>query len=88
VHQQYARTQVWLSARVAQDFLVLTVTDEGPGLPTDAALIRKQAGGLSTGLVFQLCAAVAHAHRYEGREGEARLFNRPEGGACFELWLP
>lgn len=79
---RFARSQITLSARLQQGFLVFQMDDDGPGL--DAP----DTSHTSTGLGTQLCQAVAQAHRSGERQGSAVLRNRPEGGARFELWLP
>lgn len=79
---RFARKEVTLRARQGDDYLVLVVEDDGPGLgavdPNDH----------STGLGTMLCEAVAKAHRCGERIGRASMDNRPEGGVRFELWLP
>ncbi len=94
---RFARSAVRLDARAENGWLVLSVDDDGPGL--GAADPLADIGG-STGLGTELCRAVARAHadaqsraRTTGEGGEdrdaggVRLFDRPEGGARFELWL-
>ena len=36
----------------------------------------------------ELCRTIARLHDCDGRHGEVRLGNRPEGGARFEMRLP
>lgn len=83
---RFAATQVLLGVRHEQRCLVFWVADDGPGL--GGAQASQAAEALNTGLGTELCRAVAQAHRHGGRVGEVKLFNRPEGGAQFELWLP
>ena len=64
--------------------LVFTVSDDGPGLGTAQGEAAHQA--LNTGLGTELCRAVARAHRHGQQMGRVELFNRPDGGAQFELW--
>lgn len=79
---RYANGAVVLSARQEDGRLVFCVDDDGPGLqPPDPD--DPQATGLGTAL----CLSVARAHDLPGRPGQVRLFNRPGGGARFELWL-
>lgn len=86
---RFARSQVLLGARHDGPDgrqLVFWVADDGPGL--GAAPQHDDPQTLTTGLGTELCRAVARAHRQGTRTGELKLFNRPEGGAMFELWLP
>lgn len=79
---RFANKEVTLRTRQDEDYLVLVVEDDGPGLgavdPNDH----------STGLGTMLCEAVAKAHRCGDRVGRVSMNNRPEGGVRFELWLP
>lgn len=79
---RFAHKDVTLRARTQDDYLVLIVEDDGPGLgavdPNDH----------STGLGTMLCQAVARAHRSGERVGRVSMQNRAEGGVRFELWLP
>ena len=78
---RFARRTVVLDAREDSGHLVFSVDDDGPGIGS-VDLCRT-----STGLGTTLSRAVAHAHATAGRSGDVRLFNRPDGGARFELWL-
>jgi signal transduction histidine kinase len=79
---RYARRRVWLDAACIGDALVFSVEDDGPG-PSNS-----EPGQWSTGLGTELCRAVARAHQQGDRTGTVRLFERPGGGARFELELP
>lgn len=79
---RFARSQVTLSLRQQDGYLVFVIDDDGPGL---GAI---DPSTTSTGLGTDLCKAVAQAHRSGERQGRIDLLNRPEGGARFELWLP
>jgi K+-sensing histidine kinase KdpD len=71
--------------------LVLGIDDDGPGLDADVfAGSRPDTAhdAVSTGLGTELCRTVARLHECDGRHGEVRLGNRPEGGARFEMRLP
>lgn len=89
-----------LMARASQDepqaepapWLRLLVCDRGPGIPpqeleaifeafVQSSKTKDGAGG--TGLGLAICRKIASAHG-----GSVRAFNRPGGGACFELLLP
>lgn len=83
---------VGLSARVNGGRVEIAVTDTGPGVPDYAlprvferfySLPRPGSDRKSTGLGLTLVREIAHLH-----SGEARLENRPEGGARAVLLLP
>ena len=66
---------------------VITVEDEGPGLPEDLIarifepFVTTKPGGSGLGL--------ASAQRIvKGHNGDLRAYNRSSGGACFEITLP
>ncbi|WP_156116620.1 ATP-binding protein [Massilia sp. 9096] len=75
----------------AGGMLLLRVCDDGPGLPPgrEDALFEKFVRGqqespiAGVGLGLAICRAIVEAHG-----GRMRAFNRPQGGACFELGLP
>lgn len=79
---RFARTEVVLSARVEDGYLIFAIEDDGPGLGASSNETW------ATGLGSALCLAVAEAHMNHGRKGFMRLANRPEGGARFEFGLP
>jgi K+-sensing histidine kinase KdpD len=78
---RFARSRIELGCRGEGGELVFSVRDDGPGLGTEE---EKP----STGLGMELCGAIAQAHARGEKRGTASLFNRPEGGAAFELRLP
>jgi signal transduction histidine kinase len=70
----------------------IAVQDQGVGIPEDeveaifdkffqSTKTRTGAGG--TGLGLPICRELVHAHR-----GTIKAFNRPEGGAVFEILIP
>ena len=81
---RYARAAVTLDAAQRDGYLVLSVEDDGPGLAATAGA----GDAWSTGLGTELCRSVARAHRSGERVGSVALFDRPQGGARFELVLP
>jgi two-component sensor histidine kinase len=67
---------VWVALTRKNDTLVLSVRDDGRGLPTRFALDK------SMGLGMRIVTALT-------RQLEAELtFSRPEKGTCFELRMP
>jgi signal transduction histidine kinase len=78
----FAQRQVTLRVRAEVGHLVFSVEDDGGGLGQ-----KKPDDPFATGLGTALCRTVARAHGTRRADGGVRLFNRPEGGACFELWL-
>ncbi len=72
--------------------VVLTVLDRGPGIPENemesifdkfvqSSKTKTGAGG--TGLGLSICREIVEAH-----QGRIRAYNRPGGGAAFEVLLP
>jgi two-component system sensor histidine kinase KdpD len=83
-------TAVQVSAAVEADTLVLTVADNGPGLPPDALPLifdkfyrapAAPAGGTGLGL------AIVKGF-VEAQGGHVKAENRPSGGAVFTIRLP
>ncbi|HJV82044.1 HAMP domain-containing sensor histidine kinase [Noviherbaspirillum sp.] len=62
-------------------FLVFSIRDDGTGLGSKE---EKP----STGLGMELCRAIAQAHRKGDNSGSVSLFDRPDGGAEFQLRVP
>ncbi len=79
---RFARSQISLSLRQEDGFLVLVIDDDGPGLGAADHSLH------STGLGTELCLRVAQAHHLGQRFGRIHLFNSAGGGARFEFWLP
>jgi signal transduction histidine kinase len=88
---RFARSEVRVDARMEDDFLVISIDDDGPGLGslgTGTGDGEDAAASWSTGLGTELCRAVARGHTNGNREGWVRLADRPQGGARFEIGLP
>ncbi|CAJ1507042.1 sensor histidine kinase [[Mycobacterium] holstebronense] len=90
---RYARSTVTLSCRPASDGVVITIADDGPGIPVaersriferfvrlDAARARTSGG---TGLGLAIVAEVVRAHR-----GTVAVDDAAGGGAVFTVALP
>ncbi len=90
---RYARSTVMLSCRPAPDGVVITIADDGPGIPAadrgriferfvrlDAARARASGG---TGLGLAIVAEVVRAHR-----GTVAVDDAAGGGAVFTVALP
>ncbi len=90
---RYARSTVTLSCRPAPDGVVITIADDGPGIPAadrsrifdrfvrlDAARARTSGG---TGLGLAIVAEVVRAHR-----GTVAVDDAAGGGAVFTVALP
>lgn len=90
---RYARSTVTLSCRPALDGVVITIADDGPGIPVadrsriferfvrlDAARARTSGG---TGLGLAIVAEVVRAHR-----GTVAVDDAAGGGAVFTVALP
>lgn len=88
-----AGTIVTTGLRVADGSAIITVTDDGPGVPAEIAgkiferfvrgdVARARKAGQSTGLGLSIVAAVVHAHR-----GTVRVASRP-GHTEFTVTLP
>ncbi|MGR6807104.1 ATP-binding protein [Sphaerotilus natans] len=86
--------KVLVRTRLDNGWCVLSVEDEGPGIPPESAsqvfraFRRMRAGGetaadVGSGLGLAVVAAIAHAH-----QGDARCHSSVGGGACFELRWP
>jgi two-component system sensor histidine kinase KdpD len=83
--------RIELRAAIDGAMLLLSVCDDGPGLPAgrEDALFEKFVRGrpespiAGVGLGLAICRAIVDAHG-----GRMRAFNQPGGGACFELSLP
>ncbi|EHQ52940.1 sensor histidine kinase [Ectothiorhodospira sp. PHS-1] len=93
---RYTRHRICMSARAEGDWLLVQVTDDGPGFPSamlgrqairEGAELDPQRGRTGLGLYF--CALVADMHGGNGERGYVELSNGGElGGGCFTLQLP
>lgn len=86
-----AGSTITLCARASPDELTLSVSDDGPGLPSarPAEMLRKFERGVresatpGVGLGLALCEAITLAHG-----GKMKVNNLPQGGARFDLVFP
>lgn len=83
---RHARRQVHLEAAEVDGYLVLAVTDDGPGFPDH---LEAHTDARRSGVGLFIARRIAQLHERLGRHGELRLTNSgPLGGARFELRLP
>ena len=86
-----AQTPVSIDARAETDVVVLTVSDQGPGLPSgrEGAIFekfergKKEGATSGVGLGLAICRAIMNAHG-----GAIRGETRAAGGASFILTFP
>jgi two-component system sensor histidine kinase KdpD len=84
-------TTITISAAVRDENILVTVADDGPGLPAgDPERLfekfhrgRSESNIVGVGLGLAICRAAARLHG-----GDIRAANNPGGGACFEITLP
>ncbi|HLE01179.1 MAG TPA: ATP-binding protein, partial [Bdellovibrionota bacterium] len=81
--------QIRVSARVADDNLLILVKDSGRGIPADLLdkvmepFFTTKEVGKGTGLGLSISHGIIEEH-----SGTMRVRNHPEGGAEFEIRLP
>lgn len=90
---RHADSRVWVSAHAGDGFAIITVSDDGPGIPPDARervferFVRLDDGrGRSeggTGLGLAVCRAIASAHG-----GSCRAVEPDHGGATLQARIP
>jgi signal transduction histidine kinase len=92
---RYAQNQIKLSAIIENNFLKITVEDDGNGFPekmfvpadTLETAINMQTG--STGLGLYFAEKIANIHKNKDRSGTTVIDNDSElGGGRFTLLLP
>ena len=90
---RYTDKQLRLSTQIANNYLVITLIDDGQGYPasminclTEQAELNFKQGSTGLGLFF--CQRIAQLHKIDGRRGYIHLDNTPQGGARFRLFLP
>jgi two-component system sensor histidine kinase KdpD len=84
-------SRIVIAAEIAGQFVQVSVTDNGPGLPVgrEHLLFEKFTRGeqesatIGVGLGLAICEAIVTAHG-----GEIRAVQAPEGGACIVFTLP
>lgn len=75
--------------RSGQAGVVVSVEDNGPGIPADllqnifVAFVTSRLDARGTGLGLTVAEGIVTQHG-----GSITASNRPEGGACLEVWLP
>ncbi len=92
---RYTRGQLLVSAKVENDFLQISIADDGGGYPPNmlespSILVNSaevNEGNTHLGLYF--AEEIARLHKQKNRVGYIRLENGPPlGGGCFNLFLP
>ncbi|HLP18434.1 MAG TPA: histidine kinase [Bacteroidota bacterium] len=75
-----ASPEISVTACRAGQMLVITVTDNGPGIPPDFDITATKGVGLAN--------AIERLRTLYGREQSLELSNRPEGGLCVTIRMP
>jgi len=90
---RYAKRQMCLNAAYCEDYLVISVHDDGPGFID--SILRQEAdhsidfGAGNTHLGLYFANAIAALHSLGERQGFIKLWNGGQfGGGVFEIWLP
>jgi two-component system NtrC family sensor kinase len=82
------RGRIEIAAHAGEN-VMLSIRDSGPGIPAEHLgrvfdpFFTTKAPGEGTGLGLAISSEIVHE-----LGGAIRVFNRPEGGACFEVTLP
>ena len=91
----YTRSQVRVSARVADRQLQIRIDDNGTGYPENMLADPEQLGRQvnfntgSTGLGLYFAETIAQHHQRQGKQGNIQLENGSQlGGGCFQMTLP
>ncbi len=92
---RYTRGRIRLRARQENDWLVISIEDDGNGYPEqmiaagEAVLKTPDFSTGSTSLGLYFAAAIARLHHNQDKTGSIRISNGGAlGGGIFELWLP
>ena len=81
--------QVWVSTRHEDDKVLITVSDDGPGIPAEhldkifSPFFSTKAEGQNTGLGLSICYSIIKAHH-----GTIEVQSEPGQGAVFIISLP
>jgi signal transduction histidine kinase/ActR/RegA family two-component response regulator len=84
-----SRPEVWVRAAADGPHVLLSVQDNGPGIPPDAVehiflpFFTTKSRGTSAGLGLKICSDVVAEHG-----GHIEVHERPGGGAAFHVLLP
>jgi signal transduction histidine kinase len=91
---RYASSQILIHAEFAENYLVLSVEDDGSGFPfsmieAQTAQNSKKPEQGETQLGHYFAALVAHMHSNGDQEGFIKMANNQRlGGSCFSIFLP
>ena len=86
---RYGNGTIEIQAQTDDNMLVLSVCDNGPGLPAGVDIFEKftrghhEAASPGVGLGLAICETIMRVHH-----GSIRASNREQGGACLSIMLP
>jgi signal transduction histidine kinase len=91
---KYTKDKITISACQQDQYLKISIIDNGNGYPQQIInhinnthrSIDFNSGSTNLGLFFSQ--QIAALHTCKGRSGSISLFNSPEGGGGFSLYLP
>ena len=92
---RYTSSRIIVSAKIKQDFLEISIEDDGNGFPQQMFIRQKSLATAidmksgSTGLGLYFSEQIAQIHRNGERQGSIRIDNNSQiGGGRFTLFLP
>ncbi len=89
---RYAKKMITLESKKINKALIIQISDDGPGYPTEILEQPKQETinfkNKQTGLGLYFAQAVAQLHHNKGQHGHIELSNSSTGGSIFSIHLP